>query len=152
MGALRMPATVPTQVRKDILLRWLPMVLESTEGDRKFDNLMTHKRCAEQRKTTLVQSSLDTDEILLVNLRVLADQLPCDPTILCKHQQPSRIDVETPGRSQAFQMRRLETWRIGGGMLILRQNQFNGRDAPRLRLSGNIADRLVQNNRHLALL
>jgi hypothetical protein len=52
MGALRMPANVPTQVRKDILLRWLPMVLESTEGERKFDHLMTHKRCEEQRKTT----------------------------------------------------------------------------------------------------
>ena len=42
MGSLRMPQNVPTQPRKDILLRWLPMVLESTEGDKKFDLSLIH--------------------------------------------------------------------------------------------------------------
>jgi len=52
MGALKPPQNVPNQVRHDILFKWLPMVLESTEGDKKFDNLMTHKKCVEQRATT----------------------------------------------------------------------------------------------------
>jgi hypothetical protein len=50
MGVLKMPQKVPTQVRRDILMRWLPMVLESTEGEKKFDNLMTHQACVDGRK------------------------------------------------------------------------------------------------------
>lgn len=38
-----------SQIRKDVIQKWLPMVVPSTEGDKKFDNLMTHAKCEARR-------------------------------------------------------------------------------------------------------
>lgn len=52
MGQLRVTQEVPTQIRRDILYKYLPQLLESTEGDPKFDKLMTKKACDAARKST----------------------------------------------------------------------------------------------------
>ena len=39
-----------SSIRQDVLQKWLPMVVPSTEGDKKFDNLMTHEKCEQRRK------------------------------------------------------------------------------------------------------
>lgn len=50
MGQLRTPKNVPSQLRHDILFKYLPELLESVEGDKKFDKLMTKKACDAARQ------------------------------------------------------------------------------------------------------
>jgi hypothetical protein len=38
-----------TPIRRQVLFNLLPLVVPSTEGDEKFDLLMTHKKCQDQR-------------------------------------------------------------------------------------------------------
>ena len=103
----------------------------------------------EQRQSLRVEFALDTHQILLVDRRILADQPACDAPILGQDQEAGRIDVQPASRRQALEIHRMERRRIRRLVLVYRLHQGDGRLEARFRLTRNVADRLVQEDRHL---
>ncbi len=102
----------------------------------------------EQGQTPRIEPPLDPHQIFFFNRRIVADQLPGDAAILGQHQQTGGVDVQPAGRCQASQMRRLEA-QACTGRLGLRRNQGHGGLVAVFGLTGNITDRLVQQDRDL---
>ena len=50
MGQLRAPKNLPSQLRQDILYKYMPEFVESVEGDKNFDKPTTKKACDAARK------------------------------------------------------------------------------------------------------
>ncbi|MEY2632535.1 MAG: hypothetical protein RIR00_1189, partial [Pseudomonadota bacterium] len=71
------------------------------------------------------------------------------PAVLGQYQQAGGVDVQPPGGRDALQMHRLEARPCGFGPLALGIDQADRRLAARFRLPGNVADRLVQQDRDL---
>jgi hypothetical protein len=57
----------------------------------------------QQRQALAVKLALDTNQILLVDAAILADQVARDATILGQHEQAGRIDIEAAGRRQTLE-------------------------------------------------
>ncbi len=99
-----------------------------------------------------VEVAFDAYQVFLVDRRVLTNQLARHPPILRQYQQTGRVNVEPAGRCQSLQTRRMEDRRAGRTVLRVRLDQCHRRREAGLWLTGDIAHRLVQQNRHPALL
>ncbi|KFB73132.1 MAG: hypothetical protein AW09_001626 [Candidatus Accumulibacter phosphatis] len=99
-----------------------------------------------------VEMPFDTYQILLVDHRVLANQLARHSPVLGQDEQACRINVEPACGCQSLQAGRMESRRVRRAILCLWSNQGHCRLAARFRLSRDIAYRLVQQNRQSALL
>jgi hypothetical protein len=99
-----------------------------------------------------IEMTPDTYQILLVDHRVLANQLACHSPVLGQDEQAGRIDVEPACRCQSLQAGRMENRRVRCAILCFGSNQGHCRLAAGFRLARNITYRLVQQNRQPALL
>ncbi len=106
------------------------------------------KTVIEQGKAPLVERALDTHQVFLLHLRIVADQLARDAAVLGEDQQSGGIDVQPTRRCQALQVRSLKTLRIAGH-LGPRRNQAHCRLVAVFGLRRNVTDRLVQQDRRL---
>ena len=102
----------------------------------------------QQGQSAHIQCAVYAHQIFLFDLRIVADQLACYATILGKYQQSRRIDVESPGWCKTLEVARLEALAIRSD-LRFGGNQGYGRLVSILGLAGNIAYRLVQQDRRL---
>jgi hypothetical protein len=91
------------------------------------------------------ERAFDAHEIFLLDRGVLADQLFRDAAILRQHQQPRRVDVESPGGNQRLKMLAPELdGRRVRGPAVLRPDQYDRGFVTIFRLTGDVAHGLVQ--------
>ncbi len=99
------------------------------------------------------QRALDAHQVLLLDRRVAADQVLGDAAVLREHDEPGRVDVQSPGGGEAAQVTRLEPGRRRIlGPAVLRLDQHHRRLVAVLGLRRDVADRLVEQDRHLLAL
>src|SRR5690606_14398880 len=84
-------------------------------------------------------------QVLLFDFGVFCNKLSRYPTVLCQNQQTLGIDIETPRRGQAAQMRRVEAhWRSPGVVLVGSGNERGRWPVSPFGLVRHITHRLVQ--------
>src|SRR5690606_8944454 len=106
----------------------------------------------EQADTFSRKLTFDTDQIFLFHVGVFADQLPCDDAVLGQYQQAGGVDIETTRRRQTAQIGGVKHLRPRFALLRLRLDQRGGRLVAVLGLTGDEANRLVQDDGDARLL
>ena len=128
----------------------MQLVLVQLPDARRLERLVVEfEAVGEQFQAVRDHRAGDAHQVFLFDLAVLADQLLGDTAVPRQHQQAGRIDVEAPGRRQVAQHPRLELRVAGLADLALGRDQRHRRRRARLGLAGNVADRLVEQDRHL---
>ena len=97
--------------------------------------------------------AFDAHEVFLLDFRVAADQPLGDAAVLREHDEPGRVDVEPSGGREAAQVSRLNS--CGDGSSAQRFSGVISTDrglVAVLGLAGDVADRLVEEDRHLLAL
>ena len=96
---------------------------------------------------------LHPHQILLLHLRILANQLACHPTVLGEHQQAHRVDVQAASGGQAHAL----AWDKAGGRAVvapavLRLDQVDGGGVAVFGLAADKAHGFVQDDGDLFVL